>query len=86
MRPTPAAVTFTDIDQLPFRLSVDQVMGIYEKRSYAALLRDVHLGNVPPPKFTRPMRWDKRDVKRHFADPSEFKVRKSRKRKAEATS
>lgn len=81
-RPTPAPVTFTDIDRLPMTLAADQVMGIYQKGSYAALLRDVHLGHVPAPKFQRPMRWDKRDVQRHFESPREFKVRRSRKVKA----
>lgn len=47
-------------------LGADQVMGIYLKGSYAALLRDVHLGHVPPPRFTRPMRWDKRVIKKHY--------------------
>jgi hypothetical protein len=78
-RPTPAPVTITDIDRMPVMLGADLVMGIYLKRSYAALLRDVHLGHVPPPKFQRPMRWHKPDIKAHFANPRKFKRKTSRK-------
>jgi hypothetical protein len=78
-RPTPASVTAADLDRLPMTLGADVVMGLYLKGSYAALLRDVHLGHVPPPKFQRPMRWHKPDIKAHFANPRKFKRKTSRK-------
>lgn len=66
---TPAAVTFTDVQQLPLVLTADLVMALYHIKTYEALRWAIRSKRVPPPNAVKPFRWHKADLVRHLTQP-----------------
>lgn len=69
MSPTP---TITSFEQLPLWLTVEHIVALYG-RTPRAIERLVKLGRtheLPAPALSRPMRWSREDVERHWRGAS----------------